>query len=174
MVADSTYNHHQSISPTLHVCSLAGSDCLNFLLHKLHFVTLQFLLYTINSFISNNGHRKIKIPFFCKILRNNEYSAKVLPKRSHLNCNTTGFQKTFSTELGRGLREWRPKKYVFHSIVSLFILICHVYVNCCSILKSVEFSMSEGESGKERVVCLNNCVTNSLHGWGGTFCVHYT
>ena len=36
---------------------------------------------------------KLRFPFFCKILRNNEYSAKVLPKRIHLNSNTTGFQK---------------------------------------------------------------------------------
>lgn len=91
-----------------------------------------------------------------------------------MNSNTNGFQKAFSTELGRGVREGRPKKYVFHSIVSLFILICHVYVNCCSILKSVEFSTSEGESGEGRLVCLSNCVNNSLHGWEGTFSVHYT
>ena len=106
--------------------------------------------------------------------RNNEYSEKVLPERIHLNSNTTGFQKPFSTELGRGVREWRPKKYAFHSIASFFIVICNVYVNCCSILKSVEFSTSEGESGGGRVVCLHKCVNNSLHSWGGTFCVHYT
>ena len=78
------------------------------------------------------------------------------------------FKKTFSTELGRGVREWRPKKYAFHSIASFFILICCL-CNCCSILKSVEFSTSEGESGEGRVVCLNNCVNIFLHGWGGIF-----
>ena len=72
------------------------------------------------------------------------------------------FKKTFSTELGRGVREWRPKKYAFHSIASFFILICCLS-NCCSILKSVEFSTSEGESGEGRVVCLNNCVLISSY-----------
>ena len=167
MVADSTYNHHQSISPTLHLCSLA-----EVIVSIFCYINSYCIRSTLSLLIM--ATEKLRFLFFWKILRNNEYSAKVLQKRSHLSFNTAGFQKTFSTELGRGLREWRPKKFVFHSIVSLFILICHVYVNCCSILKSVEFSTSEGESGKERVVCLNNCVNNSLHGWGGTFCVRYT
>ena len=72
------------------------------------------------------------------------------------------FKKTFSTELGRGVREWRPKKYAFHSIASFLILICCL-CNFCSILKSVEFSTSEGESGEGRVVCLNNCVLISSY-----------
>ena len=56
---------------------------------------------------------KLKKISFCKMLKNKRYQAKLLPKRFHLNCHTTGIRgQTQKLEVRQ--KTWNVALLFFH------------------------------------------------------------